>query len=488
MKKYDKYDKNSIYQYATELIGKSFREIEFEYYKEKKSPDQLILREDSAAYGAFRRKGGLGELLEDKYFEITTGNESLPDFVEANMELKVTPYRINRNKTLSSKERLVITMIDYFKIVEEDFYNSHLWPKIEFILLIYYLYEENKERLDYIIDYVYIYSPSKQDIKIIIDDYNKIKAKISKGKAHLLSEGDTLYLGAVTKSATSADRTTQPFSDELAKPRAFSLKNSYMTTLLRERITKVETESIVKNVVISDFEKYIIDKINQNKGLTKEQLILKYHGKQDLKSKNIYNLLTYKMLGVNGDKALEFEKANIEVKTIRLNERNTITESMSFPAFNVLELLKEDWEESTVYEKFSATKFLFVVYKKVGNTYVLHGSMFWNMPVEDLEGQLKLEWKRTYKIFKEGVKLTPKQRGKQIVVSSNLPKLSNTEILHVRNHSQKSVYVIDGVKYGNGKIERDGDLLPNGDIISKQCFWLNNKYILKQIKKMKHNT
>lgn len=488
MKKYDKYDKNSIYQYATELIGKSFREIEFDYYREKSSPEQLILREDSVPYGEFRRKGGLGDLLEDKYFEITTGNESLPDFVDAKMELKVTPYKINKNKTLSAKERLVITMIDYFNIVKEEFYDSHLWPKLEFILLIYYLFEEDMERLDYKIKYVYMYSPDKQDLKIMIEDYNKIKDKVSKGEAHLLSEGDTMYLGAVTKSATSADRTTQPFSDKLAKPRAFSLKNSYMTTLLRERISKVKTESIVKDEEIDDFEQYIIEKINENIGLTREQLIAKYYGGQQISSKSIYNLLTYKMLGVNGDNALEFEKANIEVKTIRINERNTITESMSFPAFNVLELLKEEWEESTVYEKFSSTKFLFVIYKKVGKTYKLHGSIFWNMPVEDLDGDLKDEWERTYEIFEKGVKLTPIQRGKDIIVNSNLPKLKNTEILHVRNHSQKSIYVIDGVKYGNGKVERDGDLLPNGDVISKQCFWLNNKYILKQIKKMIHNT
>ena len=28
MKKYNKYDKNSIYEYATNLIGKTFREVE----------------------------------------------------------------------------------------------------------------------------------------------------------------------------------------------------------------------------------------------------------------------------------------------------------------------------------------------------------------------------------------------------------------------------------------------------------------------------
>ena len=63
-------------------------------------------------------------------------------------------------------------------------------------------------------------------MKIIEHDFNVIKDKICAGKAHELSEGDTLYLGAATKAATSEDRREQPFSDELAKPRAFAFKNS----------------------------------------------------------------------------------------------------------------------------------------------------------------------------------------------------------------------------------------------------------------------
>ena len=39
--------------------------------------------------------------------------------------------------------------------------------------------------------------------KIIIDDYNQINEKIKQGKAHELSEGDTMYLGACTKGATA---------------------------------------------------------------------------------------------------------------------------------------------------------------------------------------------------------------------------------------------------------------------------------------------
>ena len=43
-------------------------------------------------------------------------------------------------------------------------------------------------------------------------------------------------------------------------------------------------------------------------------------------------------------------------------------------------------------------------------------------------------------------------------------------ILHVRTHASKSAYKINGVKYGNGKLGRDTDELPNGDLMTKQCF------------------
>ena len=79
--------------------------------------------------------------------------------------------------------------------------------KARLILLVYYLYrQEIKNRLDYKIDYVQLFSPPEEDMKIIEHDFNVIKDKICAGKAHELSEGDTLYLGAATKAATSEDR------------------------------------------------------------------------------------------------------------------------------------------------------------------------------------------------------------------------------------------------------------------------------------------
>jgi len=61
-----------------------------------------------------------------------------------------------------------------------------------------------------------------------------------------------------------------------------------------------------------------------------------------------------------------------------------------------------------------------------------------------------------------------------------LENSSETQIFHLRPHAQRSAYVINGIKYGNGT-DSDMDELPNGDKMTKQCFWLNKKYVLKNI-------
>lgn len=482
--KYDKNDKFSIYEYSKKLINKSFREVSEDFESDKKYHDFLIREASSAEeYSSIERKGGLGELLEEKFYFYSPDNYSQADFPDANLELKVSPYKINKNKTISAKERVSISMINYFDIIEDDFFESNVWSKIENILFIYYEWKEEViDRLDYIIKHVHLYSPDISDLKIIINDYNKIKKFILEGRAHELSEGDTMYLGAATKSSNASVLTKQPNSEIMAKPRTFSFKNSYMTYLLRNNIApkNEQLDSIVSSNVDSNFEDFVLHKINKYKGYSDFELEKIFFG-DNLKSKDKYSRLAYKILGVRTKNALEFEKANIVVKAIRINKKGKIKESMSFPTFKVMELVEEEWETSDINKYFSETKFLFVTFKEENNKYILDKSFFWNMPYNELEGDLKNEWTRARDTFREGVIFNFRYTSKGLVVGNNTPKLSNTNIMHVRNHSTKSAYLINGVKYGEGKIGRDTDILPNGDYISKQCFWLNNKYIIKII-------
>jgi DNA mismatch repair protein MutH len=310
-------------------------------------------------------------------------------------------------------------MIDYHAVVKEDFENSHLWAKSRRILLIYYLFQETlKDKLRYRIDYVKLFTPPEKDLDIIKHDFQFIVDKVKAGKAHELSESDTMYLGAATKAATSENRRTQPFSTEKAKPRAFSFKSSYMTYVLNHYIVpgKTEDEEIVKESTEKPFEEYVQDKIKVYAGKSVEELCGIFGLSFEKPPKSLEAILTYRMLGIKGNKAEEFEKANIVIKTIRIGANGKIKESMSFPAFRFVDIVQQEWETSDLYNYLSETRFLFVIYRfdKAGRL-ILRGSQFWNIPVKTLDTDVKAVWERAKKVISEGLIITVYQEwyGKQ---------------------------------------------------------------------------
>ena len=59
----------------------------------------------------------------------------------------------------------------------------------------------------------------------------------------------------------------------------------------------------------------------------------------------------------------EIPVSNILIKSIKVEENGKIKENISFPSFKFNELVKEDWENSSIKELVE-NKFLFVFYKK----------------------------------------------------------------------------------------------------------------------------
>jgi len=465
LNEYDETNPISIEKFSQRLIGKTFSEV----CEEDDMKQAMVVRETSnyeVSHENKKRKGGLGEIIEERYFHYQCNNDSRPDFDKAGVELKVTPFKINKNGTYAAKERLIITMIDYFAVVGEKFEDSHLWQKAQLILIIYYLYQQEIEnRLDYKIGYTKLFTPPEQDIKIIKHDFNVIVEKIKDGKAHELSEGDTMYLGAAPKAATSKDRRRQPYNDELAKPRAFAFKNSYMTYVLNNYIIpgKNTYEPIIKADVSESFEEYVTGKIDEYADYTVHDLCTIFNIEYEKKPKNLEAMLVYRILGIKGNHAEEFEKANIVVKTIRVGENNKIKESMSFPTFKFKELVEEEWDTSTFGNYLSETRFLFVVYKfDEKNVLHLKGCQFWNIPYEDLNVEVQKVWEKTKQVLIDGLQVI-QVNGRN---RNNFPNASENPVCHVRPHAQNS---------------NDTYELPDGREYPKQCFWLNNSYILKQI-------
>lgn len=335
----------------------------------------------------------------------------------------------------------------------------------------------------YQIMFVNLFTPPSNDRCIIIDDYMKIIGKIEAGKAHELSESDTLYLGACTKGSSAArSMRHQYYGDHiLARKRNFCFKRHYMDYVLH---TYVLNDAVPYERIITDeeelkgqtFEDIIIGRIAKYVGKTDEQLCSIF-GREYNNNKAQWIDLAYHMLGIKGNHAEEFVKANIVIKAIRLEKNGNIRESMSFPAFKFIDLSKQEWESSDVYEYFSETKFFFVVYKRSGTKYILKGAKLWNMPAADLSKTVREGWESVQRIINDGVQFTVNPNG---TISNNLPSKRDNRIIHIRPHAQKSAYYLNnGIVRGN--VERDANPLPDGQWMTTQSFWINNSYILEQL-------
>ncbi len=415
-----------------------------------------------------QNKGSQGLTIESEAFGILANSRQEADFVLAGYELKVTPIKKNKNGTISAKERLVLNIINYLTENTDDFYESSFWKKNEIILILFYLFEDNKTKEDMTIINSYLYNYPKEDFQIIKKDWHIIANKIKNGKAHELSEADTMYLGACTKgkNASSSYR-LQPNSVIKAKQRAYSFKNSYMTQLVRKIIGNCgDVEKIIQsNQTEMIFDEYIEKKVSKYLNRTRNQLCHQFGITSN--AKNLNELIVSKMLGLKGkvSNSEEFKKANIITKTIRIEKNGRIKESMSFPYFKYTEIVTENWDDSKLKNYFETTKFMFIIFQNNGTDYIFKRVKFWNMPSTIIDKQLFDVWKKTVELIKIGKIVKHIKNGKYY---SYFPGSKDNKVAHVRPH---------------GKNRDDTAELPVRDKLTglksyeKHCFWLNNSYI-----------
>ena len=175
------------------------------------------------------------DAIEESWFGYTPNAEAAPDFAEAGVELKVTPYLRGKNG-IRAKERLVCNIINYMEEHDKTFWTSAFWKKCSTMLLMSYEHRADKPKGDLQIDEAVLFSFPEEDLPILEQDWETIMEKVRTGRAHELSEGDTLYLAACTKGTNASSVRQQPFSQIPAKQRAYSLKASYMTQILNKYI------------------------------------------------------------------------------------------------------------------------------------------------------------------------------------------------------------------------------------------------------------
>jgi len=456
--------KQSVITEAQKILGRSLRDVMTDDGVDIEEIEQKLLQ-----YGR-RRKGLLGELVEEFVFGLDVNNRAEADFMPIGIELKTNPIKNHSTRTFVSKERLVFSMINYDKVVKETWETSSFLKKNKILLLMFYLWLKEQDILDYEFKFVHLLDLlnglSDEDVYQIQKDWEYIVAKIKRGEAHLLSEGDTYYLGACTKAANSRVVRDQPMARTSAKPRAFSFKQQYLNFLIQKELLgkDVGTKSIFKKKRrLLTIEDVVKEKFAPFLGKT--DIEIKKLVKWDIKKtpKNWKRLLVNRILGVKSNKIEELEKANITLKTVVLEHTGTLKESTSFPSFNYKNLVTQVWydeeneEMSDFYAQLETKRFLFVIFQKQkdGDGIVLKKVMFWNFPMSDIDEAEKV-WQKTIDCI----------NGGRYEV---LPKISESDVVHVRPH---------------GRNAQDTTETPQGTQEMKRCFWLNAKYIQKALEKV----
>lgn len=459
---YNPNDKNSVIAYAKKLKGKSLRQI----------CNPKVLEH------SYSGKGNFGQVLEKFYFGYEPNSTAEADFAQIGMELKSSPLKQLKNDEYRSKERLVLNIINYINVVNQNFENSDFIKKNASILLIFYLHQAGFDILDLIIKLVDEWSFPSTDLEIIKKDWETITKKIANGKAHELSEGDTYYLGACTKGANALSVRKQPFSEIPAKQRAYSFKQGYVNHIIASIAgeTKEIYGKLIPSVAVAKkhtIEEIVISKFKPYYGKTQEEIVKNLKIEINTKAKSFYANLTKAILGISLDKEIEeFEKAEIIVKTVRLKENNLPKEDISFPTFKYEELVNEDWENSD-FKDVLEHKFLFVFFQFENEKLVLRKVKFWNMPYLDLL-EVEKVWTKTQRIVTKGAIVKGFRTDKNGKVSrlTNFPNKEFSKVSHVRPHAKDAL---------------DTYPLPKKDKMTKQteytkhCFWLNNSYVKDEI-------
>jgi len=462
---YDPADPESCLRHARKLKeAGSLRQAIHECVPIAHQPE--VLKEVDAIL-ASGGKGALGNAIEAGHFYYRPNSSAKPDLGWA--ELKCTGLIPDGVNGYRAKERLVICMINYGGnaassipcVVEESAEESHAFRKLTSILLVFYdyaKYSASSELLDARIRLSGLWVPDPEDIISFKQDWEVIRDYVKQGRAHELSEGLTPMLGACTKSSDSSVRVRQGYGSQLAKPRAFALKQAFVSQIFRQ-LTSTQRESqsdgIVSEPLVNamkskkNIEHVVSEESIRYRGLSTTEIEMKLRLEGKFGGKGVHSLRMNKFVNVlaSGDQFTpigdlsDFRKRGLTVKVVRILKNGQAAESISFPAFDYDMVAAEDeWEESSLYQDL-VKRFLFVFLRdnKDGKPPVFDRAVFWSMPEADLD-LTKEVWEDTVRLIRRGR-------------LDYLPSAAQTYAVHVRPHDRK--------RYPG----------------FKRSYWLNKRYV-----------
>lgn len=434
-----------VLEYAKKLRGKRLRDV--------------LPASGRVAESKPGDKGAVGQLVE-RAFGLARSSEQRPDFGNAGIELKVVPLK-RSSRSVRSKERTSVTMIDYGALVDETWQTAKVRKKIEKILFVFYYHVDKGNPLDTVIEETVLWIPQGELLPQLRSDWSVVRKKVLDGLAHEISEGDGRVLGAATKGAGGGKLVDQPRNQAVrAKPRAWALKPALTTWLYEEKRAGkkpvISLRDALKLKPAEGFEDAVLQRLESYEGRTLAE-VAKLLVVPISKAKSAAAILVRRAIGVLDEKALirEFKERGIQIKIVPLSPAGRPYEAMSFPKFNHMEVWKEEWEESDLLQQLDRMLVVPLVRaerKTPKERQVWGRAFFWSPSADQLNG-IECEWRDYCRRIQAGE-------------ANKLPGASQTRYIHVRPHARDS---------------RDTELAPRVGQVVKKCFWLNQDFIARVV-------
>jgi len=376
---------------------------------------------------------GVASGVYEEYFNIAPNSSRSPDFALAGIELKTTGLRLKVDGSVGQKERLSLTMMGRFNPAE-SWQTSHLRSKLDRLLIIYFGYREGEEIGSFPTLRVVRWSPSPDEEALLRRDWDVIQETWSRGDD--LSDRLTDVLTASTKGGAKS------FT------RAYALKPRFNFSIYEVTTRLASLDSLASFLKApTSFEDAAVKRLRSYAGRSVAD-IRQSLGIRPSTALNAQATVIRAIVGLRPRRSwAEYERTGLSLKTVPISPSGRTLERMSFPAFNPLDLVGAEWEESDL---LAETRKLILVplvraARATPRDEATMGRAFLWQPSESLLREIQAVWEA----YRDRV-----AAGRP----DDYPRKSDGLPIFVNSH---------------GKDGRDMVNAPNGLRIARRSFWLH---------------
>lgn len=432
--------------------------------------------------------GIAGDVVEQSILGYEPDSDQRPDILVDGIPYEVKTTGVRKNKKtgdIEAKEPMSITAVSPLKIINEDFYSSHFWEKIEHMLLVYYLYESYKtvKAIDYAsfpFKGYELHEFSSSDVNILKTDWEIVRDFIRT----LKTENEYSRLSSELRNQLMYIDTAPKWPN----PPRFRLKRSVVTSIVKayfdERLEVLPEEYDS----FADLDNKLHSLTDLYRGMSVTDLLNDLsipYSNLDKLSKSISEQIVIKMFGGKSKKINKidlFSKVGIIAKTICVTSKGGRTEDMKLMQIDFDELINEcTFEETSIYDYFSNHQLLCIIFEEKDSNQEFKDNKFLGFKriafdSSFIDTKVKKSWDIIADLVKNKKLVERPCYKKDGSIIYNKVGTVKTEI----NFPKSATY--DVFVRGSGEDSRDKSVEINGIKMYHQWVWIKGSTIVDMLK------